>query len=124
MFTCPVCGKNLQGHVDDLLRCPQCKTRYDFVNRKVDNSETVINPGSCRHREMEFVEGSNWSGDSSHGRYNVYICLDCGKIRVVGNSDGWPYKVEFTLETDTAVKAAGKWRALLAAEIGSREDAT
>ncbi len=114
---CSVCSHDFSVQiVTDELICPNCHTRYDLVHKKTDRSQTMINPASCNHRRTQLVEGSRWTSAETSGRYDVRICLDCCEIIVAGTWDGKYIKVSFTLMTDEALAAVGKFRRMVDAD--------
>lgn len=46
-------------------------------------------------------------------RHDVTLCPDCGEFRVFGYKNGERFDIAFTLNTDEAVQAAGRYLELL-----------
>lgn len=114
---CPVCGKTLSEAQDGIQVCAYCRTKYDLVNGKIDNTDTMVCISDCKHRNPLFIGSSRWTGDNHHGSYHITLCKDCGQFTVIGHENNQHYRVHFDLVTDEQVEAAGRYARLLQAEM-------
>lgn len=63
----------------------------------------------CSHRKALFICGGTSSEPGEHSRYRTSICRDCGRFRVSTCRNGQHMLVDFWLESDEAVEAAGEY---------------
>lgn len=111
---CAVCGYRFLEQ-QERLECPTCLTVYDLSKGKIDNSNTMVSPIDCKHRNRHLVQGSHGDGQNE----DVSVCADCGEILVTGwTEDGRkPFMVSIHIARDETVAAVGKWARLLTAEM-------
>lgn len=81
-----------------------------------------IAPMDCEHRKRMFLSGSHGVGDGLSYRHDVTLCPDCGEFRVFGYQNGERFNIEFTLNTDEAVQAAGRFLELLREDERERHE--
>lgn len=67
----------------------------------------------CTHRRRMFLSGQHGIGDGISYRHDVTLCPDCGEFNVFGYKNGEKFDIQFTLNTDEAVAAAGVYLELL-----------
>jgi hypothetical protein len=60
-----------------------------------------------------FIQSSRFSGEHDHGRDHVSICLNCGKIHVIGDRNGQHFHVSFHIYMPDQLEAVGKYAKLL-----------
>lgn len=56
-----------------------------------------------------FIESMRFSGDHDHGRHQVWICMQCGKIHVTGERNGQHFDVSFHLYMPEHLAVVGKF---------------
>lgn len=111
---CGVCNHVFDEQAD-YLECPKCHMRYDCIEGKSDNSDVIISPMNCNHRNCLFVQGAR---DSNGENENVTICADCGEMVITGQTvkENGFFRVRVILPSDELVTAIGRWARLLKAD--------
>ena len=56
-----------------------------------------------------FIQSGRFSGDSGSGREHVSICLECGKIHVVGARNGEHFDIAFHVIMPEHLAVIGKF---------------
>jgi hypothetical protein len=60
-----------------------------------------------------FIQSSRFAGSGDSGRDHVSICMDCGKIHVVGDRNGQHFHISFHICMPDHLAVVGKYAALL-----------
>lgn len=66
----------------------------------------------CKHegeRGFSFLQSSRFSGEYGSGRDEAYLCLTCGKIRIVGDRDFKHFEVEIRISLPEQAEAVSRW---------------
>jgi hypothetical protein len=64
---------------------------------------------SCKHTILELVQSTKFSGEYGAGHDAVYLCQECGVLRVVGARNGETFEVEFHIPSREMLNLMGRW---------------
>lgn len=55
---CAVCNRTLKKQDGGVVQCPDCFTKTNLRNDKIDIAETVVNPTSCTHPQRTLLRST------------------------------------------------------------------
>lgn len=63
----------------------------------------------CKHTLLELVQSTTFSGEYGSGHDVVYLCQECGVLRVVGARNGEKFEVEFHILSRQMLTIMERW---------------